>query len=112
MGKRIYVAGPMRNIKEFNFPSFFLAEEKLTRKGWKVVNPARHDIEEYGLDVTGLTGDMDELNGFDLNAALKWDMKQICDADAIFMLRGWEHSSGARAEHALASALNHQILYE
>ena len=33
-------------------------------------------------------------------------------ADALYMLHGWEHSLGARAEHAVAVALTLPIAYE
>jgi hypothetical protein len=32
--------------------------------------------------------------------------------DAIFMLKNWKLSKGAKAEHAIAEALNLKILYE
>ena len=109
--KKIYVAGPMTGRKEFNFPAFFAAEERLRRLGWIVFNPAKHD-QESGIDVTGTTGNPAEIPAFSLREALAWDMSRICEADAIYMLHGWEHSSGARAEHALANALKLQIIYE
>jgi hypothetical protein len=40
--------------------------------------------------------------GFDFRAAFKWDCEKIIDGDAIYMLKGWEKSPGARAEHAVA----------
>ena len=53
-----------------------------------------------------MTGDPAELEGlFDLKEALLWDLQQVADADGIVLLDGWEKSSGARAELALAAAL-------
>jgi len=112
MGNNIYIAGPMRGYPEFNFPAFFSVECRLQDAGWNVFNPARHDVDEYNLDTRGMKGDMHEIPQFNLRNALVWDTQRICESDAIFMLNGWEHSTGARAEHALALALGLKILYE
>tara|TARA_Y100000310_G_C20478006_1_gene713354 strand:- start:274 stop:618 length:345 start_codon:yes stop_codon:yes gene_type:complete len=112
---KIYIAGPMRHYKEFNFPAFFIAENHLLLTHGEdtiIFNPARHDEDEYGLDVTGLKGDMSEIPDFQFRDALRWDMNRICDSDAIYMLKGWENSAGARAEHALACVLWLRIIYE
>lgn len=103
---KIYLAGPMRGIEEFNFPAFHSVERWLKRKGWtEIINPAKHD-EENGFDPTGLTGneDLSDL-GFDLREALAWDLDQVARSTHLFLLNGWENSSGARAEYALAQAL-------
>ena len=47
-----------------------------------------------------------------LRIMLGSDLAWICrEADAIAMLPGWEKSYGARAEHAVAVALDLQIIY-
>lgn len=109
--KKIYIAGPMTGRKEFNFAAFYHAEARLHAKGWIVFNPARND-EENGVKVVGTEGDPAEIPNFCLRKALAWDMQRICESDAIYMLRGWERSSGARAEHTLATALGLDIIYE
>lgn len=114
--KRVYVAGPMRGIPEFNFPAFDAAAERLRAQGWGVCNPADRDREMYGDGVndsaTGSLADI-EHTGFDLREALAWDVAWIAEkADAIYMLDGWEWSKGARAEHALALALGLEVLYQ
>jgi len=109
----IYVAGKMRSMPEFNFPAFSTATELLRADGWTVFSPAERDLAE-GFDPTGMTGneDLAEL-GFSLRDALAADMKYICEeADHIYMLDGWENSSGARAEKAVAEVLGHTVLYQ
>lgn len=113
---RVYIAGPMTGKPEFNFPAFFAAEDRLRDAGHDPFNPARRDIEEDGVDVTGTTGHeklRDLATGFSMRRALDADTTYIClDAEAIYMLQGWEYSAGAHAEHALGKALGLTIWYE
>jgi hypothetical protein len=95
----------MRSIPQFNFPSFLDAARRLREAGYEVVSPAEHDLEQ-GFFPFDLTGDEDLSDlGFDLREALRWDLEQVTKADAICVLPGWEKSSGARAEVAVAAAL-------
>ncbi len=114
-GHHIYIAGPMRGYPEFNFPAFFDAELIAEAAGYdSVFNPARRDTDA-GFDPTGLEGTMEELaeHDFSLRDALGADTAWICStATAIYMLEGWENSSGARAERALALALGHEVIYQ
>src|SRR3990167_8164280 len=107
---RLYLAGPMRGYKDFNFPAFDKAAAKLRKKKWIVFNPADKDREQYGKKINkSATGDLleAEAKGFSIRNALYEDTKFIClEADAIAMLPGWEASNGACAEHALAKALS------
>lgn len=116
--KRIYIAGPMRGLPEFNFPAFYAAEEKLVALGWLPFNPGRADNEKFGVDVSaGNTMGDEELAGkqygFTIQDAMQRDTHYLTrKADAIYMLHGWENSTGARAEHALAVCLRLDIYYE
>lgn len=102
---KVYVAGPMRGVPSFNFPAFDHATAILRGQGYEVVSPAEHD-RDTGFDPAGLTGDEDlSTLGFDLAEALMWDLTEVAACDGVFLLPGWEHSSGARAELALAAAL-------
>lgn len=109
--RSIYIAGPMRGYPEFNFPKFNEAAASYERDGWHVYSPADHDFEN-GFDPTGLTGDeaLEDL-GFDLKEALTWDVNAVIEADAIALLPGWEDSKGARAEYALAQALDKDVYF-
>lgn len=115
---KIYLAGPMTGIPEFNFPLFNSVAAHLRSKGHEVFNPADHDIKMMGGDFSKdySTGDAKQLEedgrNFSLREALAADTAYICkEADAICMLPGWEKSNGARAENALAVALGHKIIY-
>ena len=114
---KVYLAGPMRGIPNFNFPAFFEAEAQLVALGHTVFNPARRDNDVHGTDISkgNLTGDETiaaKDHGFNLRDALGADLSFICaEADAIALLPNWEKSKGANAEKATADALGLEILY-
>lgn len=115
---KFYLAGPMTGIPHFNFPAFNAWADQLRHKGHEVFNPAERDIERHGgvdISADNVAGDPThaaKTHGFSLRDALADDTAYICKAaDAIAMLPGWENSKGARAEHALAFALGHTIVY-
>jgi hypothetical protein len=121
MPKQIYVAGPMSGYKDWNYPAFYAAEEKLKKEGWRVKNPARKD-EEMGYDDAEAKADGDTAlaiakGTFNFREAFMWDIQQVLEGDAIFMLKGWETSPGACAEHATAVVMrknypDYQIIYQ
>src|SRR4051812_3812275 len=82
----LYLAGPMTGINHFNVEAFMKADEILTDLGYIVRNPARHDMEN-GFDpyIWNGTESITE-TGFDLDAALEWDLKQVREADAMVVL--------------------------
>lgn len=103
---RVYLAGPMTGIREFNFPEFDKYAAILKSKGHEVCNPADLD-RELGFDPESQEGVSQEF----LREALRRDLSAICDADAIAMLPGWENSGGARVEWMLAVRLGLRIFY-
>lgn len=107
-----YIAGPMRGYPDFNFPAFFEAEGVMRDRGFHTFNPAQKD-QDVGFDPKGMDGSLEDLvtADFDLNEALSWDTQRIIhDCDTLVLLDGWEQSSGAKAEYALARALSLTVL--
>ena len=109
---KVYIAGPMRGYPNFNFPAFFAAADYFKNVcGWQVFNPAQDDWDTYGVDVskgndTGCELQAEEEHGVTIRDCMQRDCEWICKhATHMYMLRGWENSSGALAEHALAKAL-------
>jgi Domain of unknown function (DUF4406) len=108
---RIYLAGPMRGIPNFNFPAFFAATAKLRKAGHTVFNPAERDNVRHGKDISKKNPNGDEKlaakqHGFSLRVALGEDLQWICEhGEAIALLPGWDKSKGACAERAVAEAL-------
>jgi len=117
--KRIYLAGPMQGLPEFNFPRFHAVAHALREGGNTVFSPAEKDIERLGHDLSkgNTSGSLAVANaqGFSLRQALAEDTNFIClEANCIVLLPGWEKSNGAQAEHRLAVALvseGMEILY-
>lgn len=111
----IYVAGPMRGKKFFNFPAFDAAKEELERQGFSVISPADLD-RAVGFDPEVLGSDYDwtDLNkcDFSLMDAIDRDVSALKKCDAIYMLRGWETSKGAIAEKALAEWMRLEVRYQ
>jgi Domain of unknown function (DUF4406) len=114
---RVYLAGPMRGIPNFNFPTFHKAAKQLRKQGYEVFSPAERDIERHGKDISKRNPTGDEKlatskHGFSIRDALADDMSWICQcADAVALLPGWKKSKGAKAERALAEALGLEIFY-
>jgi len=106
--RSVYIAGPMRGYHQFNFPAFDAASAVLRQQGWTVFSPAEHDIS------TGLDPSNDDLEGqgFDVTQAFRWDIETLLHVDAVYFLRGWEASTGANTEHAIAVSLGLDRIYE
>ena len=108
--KKLYLAGPMRGIPEFNFPAFAQAAKVLRDAGYEVFSPHERDLAN-GFDPTGLSGHEDLAAwGFSLGDALADDLAYIArEADAIAILPGWEGSAGVQAELALGVAISKPV---
>ena len=103
--KRIYIAGRMRGLPQFNYPAFHRAEIYLRTLGFKVVNPATMG-EVYGTP--------EEINADKklLKQLMNDELREVAQCDAIYLLRGWEKSVGARKELALALQLDLEIMMQ
>jgi hypothetical protein len=102
---KIYLAGPMTGLPEFNFPAFDEAAKRFEELGHTVFNPAQMD-RDVGFDPSSA-----EVSNEFLRDALRRDLSAICDADAIAMLPGWERSGGAMVEWHLARHLGLRLIY-
>ena len=96
-----YISGPMSKVEGCNREAFRNAWTMLRNKGHEAITPFElNEVSGHGYPATYRT-------------QLTRDLRAICGkADALYMLSGWEHSPGARAEHAVAVALNIKITYE
>ena len=104
MKRKIYISGPMTEIKNLNRESFKNAYLKLIEVDVKVINP--HDI-----------GDMLHLPKW-IPGKISWfiyiffDVLALILCNEIYMLEGWESSSGANVELKVAKFLKMKEVYE
>jgi hypothetical protein len=86
---RLYLAGPMRGVKDQNKPEFNRVTALLRTAGHVVYNPAEEEEAGAGIRVW-----------------MEHDTRWICrEAEAVALLDGWSNSRGARTEKALAEAI-------
>lgn len=84
---KLYIAGPMSGIPNYNFEAFHLAAEIVRGRGHVVVCPA----ESFGGEKTLPMGDY-----------ARYDTHALLQMDGLVLLAGWERSPGACTEVALA----------
>jgi hypothetical protein len=92
---RLYIAGPMSGIPEFNFPAFHEAAAELRQMGMEVISPAEVD------EATGFNPATDTAESH--LVYMKRDLQLVMDADAVALLPGWRGSKGARCEATVAA---------
>lgn len=90
---RLYLAGPMSGIPDFNFPAFMAAAADLRSRGMDVVNPA---------EITAGSTDWCE--------CMRKDIAALVTCEAVAVLPGWGRSRGAALEVHIAVALNMPVL--
>jgi hypothetical protein len=97
---RVYLAGPMSGLPQFNFPAFYAATAALRAEGFEVISPAElDDQEDKGAALKSADGNP-------ANAKRTWgeflsrDVKVIADqgVEGIVFLPNWYKSRGARLE--------------
>ena len=130
---RIYISGPMSGYPDLNRPAFDAAEKRLTAQGHFVINPHRVSEqfgtpEELAASFAAYYGCL-ELYGEDFwhsllpsrkaladsrlaRAVMDADLAAVRSCNAIYLLRGWEDSRGAKRELAEAIAHGLKVMLE
>jgi len=93
----IYIAGPMSGRIGANEEVFWAAEKELRNNGWRVINPRNNFLGHIDLP---------------REHYMRIDLTHVLQADAVYMLRGWETSRGAKLELAVARQLGLDVLFE
>jgi len=88
---RLYIAGPMTGLPEFNYPAFFTAADRLELAGFEVINPARIEGRE------GCSSWLDYMRA---------SLVDIAACDGIATLPGWGESRGAALEVLIVRSLD------
>ena len=117
---KLYLAGPMSGIAQFNYPLFLKAAEELREKGWEVLCPAEMDDDH--VREAAMSCEEGSFAEFDAKLAelgheketwgdfLSRDVKLVADdVDGVVVLPGWEVSRGARLELYVALTVRKPI---
>lgn len=105
-----YLAGPMRGYPDFNFPEFHRVAKELRSLGWEVYSPAERDEDDPIVQSTQSafkTKKGESVLG--LSYFMQFDLVAVCNAEAVWLLDGWEQSEGARLEVYTALALGKNV---
>lgn len=91
---KVYIAGPMTDMPDHNFPAFNAAQKELEDLGYDVVNPA-----SFGVNPSETWSD-----------CLKRDLPLMWECDAVIRLeRSWR-SKGAELECTVARAFGIPVI--
>ncbi|WLH42065.1 DUF4406 domain-containing protein [Pseudomonas sp. FP2254] len=91
---RVYVAGPMTGIADFNYPAFNAVADQLRGLGYKVENPAEHGIVE----------------GAQRADYMAYDLTRLGLCGMIALLPERDKSQGARLEVLIAERLGMTVV--
>lgn len=92
---RIYLAGPMTGLPDFNYPAFNAAAKRLRALGHEVLNPAENPAPPCGT-----------WEGY-----MRMALRQLVECERIVLLPGWSESRGALIERSLAQALGMDVVH-
>ncbi|MFA9285071.1 DUF4406 domain-containing protein [Comamonas sp. SY3] len=92
---KIYIAGPMTGLPEFNYPAFNAAAAELRARGHEVFNPAENPVPACG-----------SWAGY-----MRQALAQLLQCEAIYLLPEWIRSKGARLESRVATDLGLVRMY-
>jgi len=99
----VYISGPMTGVEDGNVGAFIAASLELVEAGYASVNPV-----DIGRELKYKMGREPAWIEY-----MREDIKALLECDGIYMLDGWEKSSGARLEEHIAMRLGIvQILLE
>lgn len=86
---KLYIAGPMTGLPEYNFPAFHAAAAHLRGMGHEVVNPAELPAPDDPTWPNYMRG----------------ALRAMLTCEAVVLLPGWPRSNGARLERMVADRL-------
>lgn len=96
---RVYIAGPMTGIKNWNAEAFECAYWDLRSVGHQPINPMH------------LHGETDETRGSKPRAEyMRVDILALMQCEGICLLPGWQDSTGASLEAEIANQLGLQVV--
>lgn len=90
MISKVYLAGPMTGLPEYNYPAFNDMAARLRRFDYEVLNPA----ENFGGDTTR-----------EYHEYMRVNIAALMGCQSVALLDGWKNSDGAMLEVIIARAL-------
>lgn len=103
-GLRLYLAGPMRGIPQYNFPEFDRVTKLLRDSGHRVFNPAEFDREVLGIKEFPNDTDWSQFPvGMEPTETMLADLRMLSKCDGVALLDGWGKSRGAQCETYFAN---------
>lgn len=97
---KLYVAGPMSSLPDFNYPAFYAAAKQLREAGYEVENPAENELAQ------DRPADEPMWLGF-----MRMSLVQISRVDGLALLPGWQNSDGAKLEEHIGQGLKLPVRY-
>lgn len=91
---KIYLAGPMTGLPDFNYPAFHAAAARLRSMGHEVLNPAENPEPPCR-----------SWQGY-----MRMALAQLVQCECIALLPGWTESRGALIERKLAQVLQMSVM--
>lgn len=98
---KIYIAGPMSGVQDWNFPAFFEAERQLLELGYEVINPAHNDGSTYEEALASANTGKHSWDWY-----MRRDLTNLITCDAVCLLPDWKNSKGASLEVTVARSLD------
>ena len=112
---RLYIAGPMTGLPQFNFPAFDAMAAALRRAGHEVVSPTELDSQEWrDMALASPDGKMaDWFTGDTWGSVLARDVRLLSDGgiEGVVVLPGFAKSRGARLETYVARLCGLPIMW-
>lgn len=96
MRTKIYIAGPVSGLPNYNHHAFVQAAHEVHALGFDAINP--HTLCRHA-------------NPDDWHACLKICLHHLVLCNGIYMLKGWQNSRGATLERSVAMQLNIPVHY-
>jgi hypothetical protein len=112
--KKVYVAGPMTGLPQFNIPAFERMTRRLRAYGLEVVSPVERDsqaVQDFArASKDGKLSANGTIAGETWGQILARDVIIVADeVEAIVVLPGWNKSKGARLETFVALLCNKPV---
>ena len=94
---KFYISGAITGTDDY-MERFAEAENELTERGYSVINPAKVNAQ------------LPEDTTYEQYIKMSLAMLEMCDS--IYMMGGWQNSSGACLEYQYAKTLGKNIIFQ